>query len=173
MALACSFQVLAAEMKQFSGRAIEYAPDQPMKISAGHRRIKGTQQPQASALASGRTWTRWSSLMLRKTSRRQSVALAAAAAEWSAYPFSKRDARLVLEDGSVWLGCAFGATGTALGEVVFNTSLTGYQEIITDPSYYGQLVVFTCPHIGNVGANTGILRIDTDSTFMIVTTRTL
>lgn len=62
-------------------------------------------------------------------------------------------ARLVLEDGSVWPGTAFGATGTEIGEVVFNTSLTGYEEIMTDPSYKGQFVAFTCPHIGNVGIN--------------------
>ncbi|KAI7841584.1 hypothetical protein COHA_004754 [Chlorella ohadii] len=63
--------------------------------------------------------------------------------------------RLVLEDGSVWHGFAFGHTGTEVGEVVFNTSLTGYQEILTDPSYKGQFVVFTYPHIGNVGINAG------------------
>ena len=50
---------------------------------------------------------------------------------------------------------AFGAEGTALAETVFNTSLTGYQEILTDPSYKGQYVVFTHPHIGNVGINFG------------------
>ena len=65
------------------------------------------------------------------------------------------DARLVLSDGSVWHGNAFGATGTAVGEVVFNTSLTGYQEILTDPSYKGQFVTFTHPHIGNTGINPG------------------
>jgi len=70
-----------------------------------------------------------------------------------AYPFKKKDARLVLEDGSVWKGCAFGAKGTEIGEVVFNTSITGYQEIMTDPSYKGQFVCFTHPHIGNVGIN--------------------
>ena len=102
--------------------------------------------------------------------------------------------RLVLEDGSVWHGTAFGYTGTegepgirvgssrdlaasgararshrpparppehrpapcpAVGECVFNTSLTGYQEIMTDPSYKGQFVVFTYPHLGNVGINLG------------------
>ncbi len=70
-------------------------------------------------------------------------------------PWKARDARLVLEDGSVWLGQSFGATGTEIGEVVFNTSLTGYEEIMTDPSYKGQFVAFTCPHIGNVGINKG------------------
>ena len=62
-------------------------------------------------------------------------------------------ARLVLEDGSVWMGRSFGAAGTRLGEVVFNTSMTGYQEILTDPSYAGQMVVMTTPQIGNTGVN--------------------
>jgi carbamoyl-phosphate synthase small subunit len=53
----------------------------------------------------------------------------------------------------VWNGQSFGAKGTALGEVVFNTSMSGYQEILTDPSYAGQFVLFTCPEIGNVGIN--------------------
>ena len=60
---------------------------------------------------------------------------------------------LVLEDGSTFLGRSVGAEGEWVGEVVFNTSMTGYQEIITDASYWGQMVVFTCPHIGNVGIN--------------------
>ena len=63
-------------------------------------------------------------------------------------------ARLALEDGSIWRGDAFGASGTRLGEVVFNTSLTGYQEILTDPSYAGQIVVMTAPQIGNTGITT-------------------
>jgi len=68
--------------------------------------------------------------------------------------FPKRDARLVLEDGSIWRGIGFGAKKVAaVGEVVFNTSLTGYQEILTDPSYFGQSVVMTCPQIGNTGIN--------------------
>ena len=67
---------------------------------------------------------------------------------------AKNDARLVLEDGSIWSGQACGAPGTRLGEVVFNTSLTGYQEILTDPSYAGQIVVMTAPQIGNTGINT-------------------
>ncbi len=70
-------------------------------------------------------------------------------------PWATNDARLVLEDGSVWEGRAFGARGTELGEVVFNTSITGYQEILTDPSYKGQFVVYTHPHIGNTGVNFG------------------
>ncbi len=60
---------------------------------------------------------------------------------------------LVLEDGSVFTGRSMGAAGEFVGEVVFNTSMTGYQEILTDPSYRGQMVTFTCPHIGNVGVN--------------------
>ena len=62
-------------------------------------------------------------------------------------------ASLVLEDGSVFNGYAFGAEGSAHGEVVFNTSMTGYQEMLTDPSYAGQLVVCTYPLIGNYGIN--------------------
>src|SRR5262245_14806559 len=63
------------------------------------------------------------------------------------------DAVLVLEDGTVLRGKGVGAFGQALGEVCFNTSMTGYQEILTDPSYAGQIITFTFPHIGNVGAN--------------------
>jgi carbamoyl-phosphate synthase small subunit len=69
------------------------------------------------------------------------------------HPPSGCDAALVLGDGSVWWGKGIGAHGTALGEVCFNTSMTGYQEIMTDPSYAGQIITFTFPHIGNVGAN--------------------
>src|SRR5450631_3124236 len=60
---------------------------------------------------------------------------------------------LVLADGTVWRGQGIGATGDAVGEVCFNTSMTGYQEILTDPSYAGQIITFTFPHIGVVGAN--------------------
>src|ERR1043165_5548846 len=60
-------------------------------------------------------------------------------------------ARLVLEDGEVYGGESFGSAANAIGEVVFNTSLTGYQEIATDPSYRFQIVVMTYPHIGNYG----------------------
>jgi len=60
---------------------------------------------------------------------------------------------LALADGKSYEGIAFGAEGEAIGEVVFNTSMTGYQEILTDPSYEGQLVAMTCPEIGNVGVN--------------------
>ncbi len=60
---------------------------------------------------------------------------------------------LALADGRIFEGVSFGAAGEAIGEVVFNTSMTGYQEILTDPSYEGQLVAMTCPEIGNVGVN--------------------
>ena len=60
---------------------------------------------------------------------------------------------LVLADGSVAWGYGFGAIGSAVGEVCFNTAMTGYQEVMTDPSYAGQIVTFTFPHIGNVGVN--------------------
>ncbi|MEL6298272.1 MAG: glutamine-hydrolyzing carbamoyl-phosphate synthase small subunit [Pseudomonadota bacterium] len=60
---------------------------------------------------------------------------------------------LVLADGRVFHGRGVGATGSAVGEVCFNTAITGYQEILTDPSYAGQIVMFTFPHIGNVGTN--------------------
>ncbi len=62
-------------------------------------------------------------------------------------------ALLALEDGTLWPGVALGARGARTGEVVFNTSMTGYQEVLTDPSYYGQIAVMTCPHIGNTGVN--------------------
>ena len=63
-------------------------------------------------------------------------------------------ALLVLEDGTVYRGYGYGATGASLGEVVFSTGMTGYQETLTDPSYAGQIVVQTAPHIGNTGVNT-------------------
>ncbi|MBI4274487.1 MAG: glutamine-hydrolyzing carbamoyl-phosphate synthase small subunit [Rhizobiales bacterium] len=66
----------------------------------------------------------------------------------------KPTALLVLADGTVLEGFGFGATGHAVGEVCFNTAMTGYEEILTDPSYAGQIITFTFPHIGNVGTNT-------------------
>ena len=60
---------------------------------------------------------------------------------------------LALEDGRVWRGRSFGAEAQVVGEVVFNTSMTGYQEILTDPSYCGQIVTMTYPLIGNYGVN--------------------
>jgi carbamoyl-phosphate synthase small subunit len=62
-------------------------------------------------------------------------------------------ALLVLADGTAYRGWSFGATGTAIGEVVFNTGMTGYQEVLTDPSYRGQIVTFTYPELGNTGVN--------------------
>jgi len=74
-----------------------------------------------------------------------------------AQPLSPPDpsvtAALVLGDGAVYWGRGFGATGATVGEVCFNTAMTGYQEVMTDPSYAAQIVTFTTPHIGNVGAN--------------------
>src|SRR3954447_17876499 len=64
-----------------------------------------------------------------------------------------RLAKLALEDGTVYSGRAFGASGERFGEVVFNTSMTGYQEVLTDPSYTGQIVCMTYPLIGNYGVN--------------------
>ncbi len=66
---------------------------------------------------------------------------------------NKNSAILAFEDGSVFEGIAFGAKTTEVGEAVFNTSVTGYQEILTDPSYFGQIVTMTTPHIGNYGVN--------------------
>jgi len=60
---------------------------------------------------------------------------------------------LVLADGTLFWGYGVGAEGDTVGEVCFNTSMSGYQEILTDPSYAGQIINFTFPHIGNVGAN--------------------
>ncbi|UNU41710.1 carbamoyl-phosphate synthase small subunit [Sphingopyxis sp. YF1] len=60
---------------------------------------------------------------------------------------------LVLADGTILWGIGYGATGAGVGEICFNTAMTGYQEILTDPSYAGQIITFTFPHIGNVGAN--------------------
>ena len=71
-------------------------------------------------------------------------------APWSDAPLT---ARLVLADGTVIAGMGLGAVGTQPGEVCFNTAITGYQEILTDPSYAGQIITFTFPHIGNIGAN--------------------
>jgi carbamoyl-phosphate synthase small subunit len=76
--------------------------------------------------------------------------MAAATAPWAT---ETPTALLVLADGTVIEGRGLGATGSAVAEVCFNTALTGYQEILTDPSYAGQIVTFTFPHIGNIGAN--------------------
>ena len=66
---------------------------------------------------------------------------------------SKPTACLALADGTLFYGQGFGATGQTVAELCFNTAMTGYQEIMPDPSYAGQIVAFTFPHIGNVGVN--------------------
>ncbi len=71
----------------------------------------------------------------------------------------KNKALLALEDGRHFIGEAFGATGTSTGEACFNTSMTGYQEVLTDPSYRGQIVAMTYPLSGNYGT----VRLDTES----------
>ena len=68
-------------------------------------------------------------------------------------PHSHTPAILVLEDGRTFRGSAWGADGRTLGEAVFSTGMTGYQETLTDPSYAGQIVVMTAPHVGNTGTN--------------------
>src|SRR3974390_575800 len=65
----------------------------------------------------------------------------------------RRTAVLALADGAVIEGFGLGAVGRAVGEVCFNTAMTGYEEILTDPSYAGQIIAFTFPHVGNVGTN--------------------
>jgi carbamoyl-phosphate synthase small subunit len=69
------------------------------------------------------------------------------------HPVTRLAARLVLEDGSCYSGLSIGVPGTRFGELVFNTSMTGYQEILTDPSYRGQIILMTYPEIGNYGVN--------------------
>src|SRR5215207_5289233 len=74
----------------------------------------------------------------------------------------KIPAVLLLEDGTYWQGCAAGKIGTTVGEICFNTSQTGYQELFTDPSYFGQVFVSTHVHIGNYGTSDA----DTESGYM-------
>ena len=69
------------------------------------------------------------------------------------YKEPRTPAKLALEDGTVLTGVAAGAIGETCGELCFNTSMTGYQEILTDPSYHGQLIIMTYPHIGNYGTH--------------------
>ena len=66
---------------------------------------------------------------------------------------TKKNACLVFDDGEIIRGYGFGATGLSVAELCFNTSMSGYQEIITDPSYKKQIITFTHPHIGNTGTN--------------------
>ena len=65
---------------------------------------------------------------------------------------NEKSAFLLLSDGTLFEGKAFGAIGTATGEICFNTGMTGYQEVFTDPSYYGQIIIMNTAHIGNYGA---------------------
>ena len=81
----------------------------------------------------------------------------------SSPPEPAAEAVLVLADGLVVRGRACGARGVVLGEVVFNTGMTGYQEVLTDPSYAGQLVTFTYPELGNTGVNQQDLEADRPS----------
>jgi len=87
------------------------------------------------------------------TTVRQAAAPSAATEPASVARPRGATAALVLADGTVFWGRGLGAAGRAVGEVCFNTSMTGYQETLTDPSYAGQIITFTFPHIGNVGAN--------------------
>src|ERR1039458_4814323 len=64
-----------------------------------------------------------------------------------------KPASLILEDGNIFQGKSFGKTGTTTGEICFNTGMTGYQEVFTDPSYYGQVIIMNNVHIGNYGVN--------------------
>src|SRR5689334_18673718 len=86
-----------------------------------------------------------------KSSAEEAASLGARVTE--AWADEAPTALLVLADGTVIEGKGAGAVGIAVGEVCFNTAMTGYQEILTDPSYAGQIITFTFPHIGNVGAN--------------------
>ena len=78
-------------------------------------------------------------------------------------------ALLILEDGTTFEGVGFGASCAQVGEVCFNTSMTGYQEIMTDPSYAGQIITFTFPHIGNTGTNTTDIETDTPAALGMIT----
>ena len=77
-------------------------------------------------------------------------------------PPKNASAVIVLADGSVFYGQGIGAQTKTVGEICFNTSMTGYQEILTDPSYAGQIINFTFPHIGNVGTNDEDIEAATD-----------
>src|ERR1700733_3078174 len=73
---------------------------------------------------------------------------------------SKKTAILLLQDGTVFTGIAFGKIGTATGEICFNTGMTGYQEVFTDPSYFGQVLIMNNVHIGNYGVKDGDVESD-------------
>ena len=83
------------------------------------------------------------------------------------HPF-KKNAKLVLSNGLIFSGYSFGAVGSTVGEIVFNTGMTGYQEVITDPSYFGQILTFTYPEIGNTGMNFEDLESDNSVNGLIV-----
>jgi len=87
------------------------------------------------------------------TAKKPATAKAKSRPQFSDWDQPKTTAVLVLADGTVIEGFGFGAEGEAVAEVCFNTAMTGYQEVLTDPSYAGQIVTFTFPHIGNVGTN--------------------
>src|SRR6202043_953832 len=89
----------------------------------------------------------------RRLGRPMSPRVDIAEARAATWPDPRPTALLVLADGTVIEGHGIGAEGSAVGEVCFNTAMTGYQEILTDPSYAGQIITFTFPHIGNVGTN--------------------
>jgi carbamoyl-phosphate synthase small subunit len=92
--------------------------------------------------------------MLSNLSRDELTVLPASLClSWEYLVTQTNPAILVLADGTVFRGVSIGASGSRVGEVVFNTSMSGYQEILTDPSYCRQIVTLTCPHIGNVGVN--------------------
>ncbi|HVM78278.1 MAG TPA: glutamine-hydrolyzing carbamoyl-phosphate synthase small subunit [Stellaceae bacterium] len=91
--------------------------------------------------------------ILPNSKRKPATVVDGAASKAPTSPPPGTTAALVLADGSVFWGRGIGAEGMQVGEVCFNTSMTGYQEIMTDPSYAGQIITFTFPHIGNVGAN--------------------
>ena len=80
-----------------------------------------------------------------------------------------KNALLLLDNGTVFYGYGFGAETESVGELCFNTSMTGYQEIMTDPSYAGQIINFTFPHIGNVGTNPLDMETDKPSALGLVT----
>src|SRR5208283_2875218 len=101
-----------------------------------------------------RLWPPASSPVSRRVRRRfRRLSMLTQPQPQPAWDEPKPTALLVLADGTVLEGEGFGATGSAVGEVCFNTAMTGYQEILTDPSYAGQIITFTFPHIGNVGTN--------------------
>src|SRR6478672_6839313 len=76
-------------------------------------------------------------------------------------PDKQQPAILLLEDGTICHGLAFGAIGTATGEICFNTGMTGYQEVFTDPSYYGQVLIMNSVHVGNYGVKKDDIESDT------------